>query len=214
MAKKALDDGHCCVIGLQSTGKARSKGAAKAAGFNNNNGGVFDEFVSTPNEDLKRIILMMFPLPPKPKGVIAPVFLNPVKDKEEAALSNNDTNGSSTDDTQGKRRSKRDRNPSSKKRKLSISDKNAHSKQIPWDEISLDLDVMESVENERLVNYRKAAEKVKKCKSLLVIFWSSQGTVLPNYHLTIHSTPHATSSSLTDPGAVDEFELPANPLDR
>lgn len=45
MAKKALDDGHCCVIGLQSTGEARSKGAAKAAGYNEN-GGTFDDFVS------------------------------------------------------------------------------------------------------------------------------------------------------------------------
>ena len=36
-------------------------------------------------KDLKRIIMMMFPLPPKPRGVIAPVFLNVNKstDKEE-----------------------------------------------------------------------------------------------------------------------------------
>ena len=102
MAKKALDDGHCCVIGLQSTGEARSRGAATAAGINEDDGGSFDDFVSAPNEgkycffcvrsfyfdynlttcsfvcspDLKRIIMMLFPLPPKPRGVIAPVFLN------------------------------------------------------------------------------------------------------------------------------------------
>ena len=72
IGKKALADGNCCVIGLQSTGEARSKGAAKAAGFGDNEGGDFDDFVSAPNEDLKRIIMMMFPLPPKPAGVRAP----------------------------------------------------------------------------------------------------------------------------------------------
>ena len=52
LAKKALDDGHCCVIGLQSTGEARSKGAAAAAGFNEDVGGSFDDFVSAPNEGM------------------------------------------------------------------------------------------------------------------------------------------------------------------
>ena len=177
-AKKALDDGHCCVIGLQSTGEARSKGAALAAGYHGDNGGVLDEFVSAPNEDLKRIMLMMFPLPPKPKGVISPVFLNPVNDKDETTSSNESSHGTSTDDTKGKRRSKRNRSVQAKKRKLSRG-KSARSKQISWDEISLDLDATESVENERLVNYRKAAEKIKKYLD-----------------------------------AVDELELPANPLDR
>lgn len=113
LAKKALADGHCCVIGLQSTGEARSKGAAAAAGINEDVGGSFDDFVSAPNEgmnncsvsrqdvpffmctsnllvialclylDLKRIIMMMFPLPPKPRGVIAPVFLNVNKNGDE-----------------------------------------------------------------------------------------------------------------------------------
>ena len=35
IAKKALEEGNCCVIGLQSTGEARSKGAAATAGKNN-----------------------------------------------------------------------------------------------------------------------------------------------------------------------------------
>ncbi|KAL7527287.1 hypothetical protein ACHAXR_001879, partial [Thalassiosira sp. AJA248-18] len=83
IASKAVnEDGHCCVIGLQSTGEARSKGAAKSSGINADKGGVFDEFVSAPNEDLKRIIMQMFPLPPKPKGVIAPEFLNVLKTEE------------------------------------------------------------------------------------------------------------------------------------
>eukprot|EP00985_Skeletonema_marinoi_P001893 scaffold767_cov144-Skeletonema_marinoi.AAC.11 len=83
LAKKALADGNCCVIGLQSTGEARSKGAAAAAGINEDSGGSFEDFVSAPNEDLKRIIMMMFPLPPKPRGVIAPVFLNVNKSKDD-----------------------------------------------------------------------------------------------------------------------------------
>ncbi|EJK53400.1 hypothetical protein THAOC_27175, partial [Thalassiosira oceanica] len=48
---------------LQSTGEARAKGAVQVAGFNEDEGD-FHDFVSAPNEDLKRIILMMFPLPP------------------------------------------------------------------------------------------------------------------------------------------------------
>ncbi len=86
--KQALADGHCCVIGLQSTGEARAKGAALAAGFDDETGGQFEEYVCAPNEDLKRIIMMMFPLPPKPKGVIAPVFFNPDKGNKEASEKN------------------------------------------------------------------------------------------------------------------------------
>jgi hypothetical protein len=57
LAKKAVhEEGHCCVIGLQSTGEARAKGAAKSSGINLDKGsGTFDDFVSAPNEDLKRI---------------------------------------------------------------------------------------------------------------------------------------------------------------
>lgn len=56
IANKAVnEDGHCCVIGLQSTGEARAKGAAKASGVNADKAGAFDDFVSAPNEDLKRI---------------------------------------------------------------------------------------------------------------------------------------------------------------
>ena len=39
------------------------------------------------------------------------------------------------------------------------------SRRIPWDQISLDLDVTESVKNERLVNYRKAVDNVMKYMS-------------------------------------------------
>ena len=81
-AKKALEDGHCCVIGLQSTGEARAKGAAKVAGLGDDGGSFGEAFVSAPNEDLKRTIMQMFPLPPKPAGVIAPEFLNHLKKED------------------------------------------------------------------------------------------------------------------------------------
>ena len=297
IGKKALADGNCCVIGLQSTGEARSKGAAKAAGFGDNEGGDFDDFVSAPNEDLKRIIMMMFPLPPKPAGVKAPgnhilsvelcfsfaflllravnnstppfpplslcaVFLNnaakkseideddtsmdidggsdvendngedqdsddeaevvttrsgratkrmtyaesdsddegPKKkrrnskkkssktaskgkkkasrtdsdtedfelddddddDDDEESSFMGDTDDDNDDDAQGKRRSKRDKNPKPKKR--SKSKKSDSSNKIAWDEIDLDLDVTGNVRNERLVNYRKAVENIKKVR--------------------------------------------------
>jgi len=54
--KQALDDGCCCVIGLQSTGEASSQRAAKAAGMDEAQGGKFDSFKSAPSEGLKRII--------------------------------------------------------------------------------------------------------------------------------------------------------------
>jgi hypothetical protein len=149
LAKRALADGNCVVIGLQSTGEARAKGAALAAGYNDDAGGQFDDFSSAPNEDLKRIIMMMFPLPPKPKGIIAPVFFNAVKDvstDEDVPSAEN----------HGKRRSGRERNSKAKKLKASSLER------IPWDKISLDLDVNESVKNERLANYRKAVEHVMK----------------------------------------------------
>jgi len=145
LAKQSLRDGLCVVIGLQSTGEARAKGAALAAGFNDDSGGQFDDFVSAPTEDLKRIIMAMFPLPPKPKGVIAPVFFNNSnndnnEDKEEIEEEEVDL---SLDEDNGKRKSRR----------------------IPWDQISLDLDVTMSVKNERLVNYRKAVDNVMKYMS-------------------------------------------------
>lgn len=82
MSKEAIEEGKCVVIGLQSTGEARAKGAALAAGLKEDGGDFGDAFVSAPNEDLKRIIMQLFPLPPKPKGVVAPEFLNVLKKEE------------------------------------------------------------------------------------------------------------------------------------
>ena len=96
IAKKAVnEDNMCCVIGLQSTGEARAKGAAKTSGIDLDKGsGEFNDFVSAPNEDLKRIIMQMFPLPPKPKGVIAPEFLNYNRDLNEGDTTDDDSTAS------------------------------------------------------------------------------------------------------------------------
>ena len=59
LAKKALDEGNSCVIGLQSTGEARSKGAAAAAGINEDVGGSFEDFVSAPNEGEKILLTVI-----------------------------------------------------------------------------------------------------------------------------------------------------------
>jgi len=82
-AREALENDMCVVIGLQSTGEARARDAAKKAGMDDNDHDVnFEEFVSAPQEDLMRIILSLFPLPPKPRGVIPPEFLYPKKARE------------------------------------------------------------------------------------------------------------------------------------
>jgi len=259
IGKQALADDKCVVVGLQSTGEARSKGAAAASGMKDS--GDFDDFVSAPNEDLKRIVMQMFPLPPKPEGIIAPVFLNnstkkenvedddastvggstdddeerepeirtsrrgratrkvtyaeeddnfddsedeaPPKrnrrntkkkaarkkssradssdteefelDSEEEEEEESDIENDSDDDDTAKKRSnsKKDRNPKAKKRSKKTQSK------MNWDEIDLELDVNESVENSRLVNYRLAVEKIK-----------------------------------TYLDSIDKLELPPNPLDR
>eukprot|EP00980_Cylindrotheca_fusiformis_P014949 scaffold4095_cov117-Cylindrotheca_fusiformis.AAC.6 len=78
-AKEALEDGHCCIIGLQSTGEARAKDAAKQAGLElQENGSLFlGDYISDSKESMKRILMNLFPLPPKPKGIIPPDFLKP-----------------------------------------------------------------------------------------------------------------------------------------
>lgn len=155
LAKQALRDGLCVVIGLQSTGEARAKGAALAAGFNDDSGGQFDDFVSAPNEDLKNIIMAMFPLPPKPKGVRAPVFFSSSSNNEDEEVED-----LSSDKNNGKRKT---RLASQKQNAKKL--KSTGNERIPWDQISLDLDVTESVKNERLVNYRKAVDNVMKYMS-------------------------------------------------
>ena len=48
------------MIGLQSTGEARSKGAAAAAGINEDVGGSFEDFVFAPNEGEKNLCLLLY----------------------------------------------------------------------------------------------------------------------------------------------------------
>lgn len=125
IAKKAVhEDGHCCVIGLQSTGEARSKGAASASGINADKGGAFDEFVSAPNEDLKRIIMQMFPLPPKPKGVIAPEFLNVLRtdDLKDDNTTTSESEGASREQTASGRPSRRARRKAVSYSELDVDD--------------------------------------------------------------------------------------------
>lgn len=113
MSKEALADGKCVIIGLQSTGEARASGAAKAAGLDKDEGGEFgDAFVSAPNEDLKRIILQLFPLPPRPKGVIAPEFLNPLKKDfvDSSELDDSSSDGGNVSGHQPRRRARKNVN--------------------------------------------------------------------------------------------------------
>lgn len=60
VAKQALEDGHCCVIGLQSTGEASAQRAAKAAGVEGA-ASSFDDFISAPSEGLKSVIRDILP---------------------------------------------------------------------------------------------------------------------------------------------------------
>lgn len=77
--KEALKEGHCCIIGLQSTGEARAKDAAKQAGLDQAKDGIIylEDFISDSKEGMKWILMNLFALQPKPKGVIPPNFLKP-----------------------------------------------------------------------------------------------------------------------------------------
>ncbi|RRT62649.1 hypothetical protein B296_00031815 [Ensete ventricosum] len=61
LAKQALAEGKCVVIGLQSTGEARTEEAVtKYQGLE------LDDFVSGPRELLLKLVEENYPLPPKP----------------------------------------------------------------------------------------------------------------------------------------------------
>ncbi|XP_039113703.1 protein FORGETTER 1 [Dioscorea cayenensis subsp. rotundata] len=63
LAKQALADGKCVVIGLQSTGEARTEEAVTKYGLE------LDDFVSGPRELLLKLVEENYPLPPKPDPV-------------------------------------------------------------------------------------------------------------------------------------------------
>ena len=58
-AQQAIDEGHCVVIGLQSTGEARAKDAAKNLcrdeGGDEEDGLLLDEFLSASKEGIKKV---------------------------------------------------------------------------------------------------------------------------------------------------------------
>ncbi|KAJ6805278.1 protein FORGETTER 1 [Iris pallida] len=60
LAKKALAENKCVVIGLQSTGEARTEEAVTKYGAE------LDDFVSGPRELLLKLVEENYPLPPKP----------------------------------------------------------------------------------------------------------------------------------------------------
>ncbi|XP_008791000.1 protein FORGETTER 1 isoform X1 [Phoenix dactylifera] len=60
LAKQALADDKCVVIGLQSTGEARTEEAVTKYGLE------LDDFVSGPRELLLKLVEENYPLPPKP----------------------------------------------------------------------------------------------------------------------------------------------------
>lgn len=85
IAKKALRDGECVVIGLQSTGEAKTLEALEDGDIN--------EFVSTARATFESLIENHFPAPPRPKTrAEAPKPIPP-----QIAHDQQDTQGSSTD---------------------------------------------------------------------------------------------------------------------
>ncbi|KAK9133843.1 hypothetical protein Scep_013371 [Stephania cephalantha] len=63
LAKKALAENKCVVIGLQSTGEARTEEAVTKYGLE------LDDFVSGPRELLLKFVEENYPLPPKPDSL-------------------------------------------------------------------------------------------------------------------------------------------------
>ncbi|KAG9439302.1 hypothetical protein H6P81_019467 [Aristolochia fimbriata] len=63
LAKQALLENKCVVIGLQSTGEARTEEAVNKYGLE------MDDFVSGPRELLLKLVEENYPLPPKPESL-------------------------------------------------------------------------------------------------------------------------------------------------
>ncbi|CAK9271564.1 unnamed protein product [Sphagnum jensenii] len=63
LAKQALEEGKCVVIGLQSTGEARTEEAVNKYGVE------LDDFVSGPRELLLKLVEDHYPLPSEPRHV-------------------------------------------------------------------------------------------------------------------------------------------------
>uniref|UniRef100_A0A6U5LIR1 UBC core domain-containing protein n=1 Tax=Corethron hystrix TaxID=216773 RepID=A0A6U5LIR1_9STRA len=72
--REALARDRCVVLGLQSTGEARAREAARRTGPDDQEEAVWNEFVSAPREGMRRLVQTIFPLPPRPRGARAPDF--------------------------------------------------------------------------------------------------------------------------------------------
>ncbi|KAH8098990.1 hypothetical protein JL720_1963 [Aureococcus anophagefferens] len=100
VAKSALADGKCVVIGLQSTGEARTKDAIEEYGD------VMDDFVSAPRATLDRFVRKVFACPddaPRRRVARARAQLGGARATREEALGrtvsyNEDSDGGSDDD--------------------------------------------------------------------------------------------------------------------
>lgn len=205
-AEDALKDGCCVIIGLQSTGEARAKDAAKQAGLDESEDGsiYLEDYICDSKEAIKRILLNLFPLPPKPKGVIPPDFLKPktAEEDDSSPLSSETKAAAKNIEAKAAPKTPEQKAKSKKDRKLDISkldwrDSNLDdlfssdeeddefgaseplsSGPMRWDEIPLD-SVAISTSVIRRRNYREACHRLKR--------WFE---------------------------AVDNLKLPPNPLDR
>jgi hypothetical protein len=63
--QKAVEEGHCCIIGLQSTGEARAKDAANqlCKESDDEESMYLEDYISDSKEGMKRILMNLFPLP-------------------------------------------------------------------------------------------------------------------------------------------------------
>jgi hypothetical protein len=71
VARAALAEGKCVVIGLQSTGEASTKQVMEDADSDE-----LDDFISAPAVVLERLIQKTFPMPPKPRSVMLQVRIS------------------------------------------------------------------------------------------------------------------------------------------
>ena len=241
-AKQALEDGHCCIIGLQSTGEARAKGAARTSGLSDEGGSFGEAFVSAPNEDLKRTIMQMFPLPPKPAGVIAPEFLNHLKNlggdgEDDDTASVSDSSLASLDSLDSSRPSRRARKAVSydetnissegvilkteKKKKSGTDDDSDGSDFSPSmvDDMMKEFDDSDD-DSDDDEDYFKQKKKKKTTESIAwneipLVYNESNMSIVDRIDYKRRANYRKAAEKVKDwIDTVDSLSLPANPLDR
>mmetsp|Transcript_21181 Transcript_21181/g.47283 ORF Transcript_21181/g.47283 Transcript_21181/m.47283 type:complete len:1771 (-) Transcript_21181:242-5554(-) len=233
-AREALEDGKCVVVGLQSTGEARANDAAKKAGMDDDDHDpTFEAFVSAPQEDLMRVILLLFPLPPKPRGVIPPEFLYPKKkergcdDNEEDSASAPSSRESSS--TIGGNDSSNDDEVSTEKRK----EKKASKKKVDPSKLScFDTDISflddsddsdDDSDDEMDAQGSCADSKPRRFRSDGKVHWydismtaneDKMSESARTFYIRRKQYRMAVEQVKAWYDAVRELNLPANPLDR